>query len=764
MKRRKSTFTSRPAEPAKQSPVADGSPRLPLWKKFLFSLAATALFFALLESALALAGVKPLLFERDPYVGFTSTAPLFIKDPADANFLVTAANKRRYFNFQRIPAKKPAGTFRIFCMGGSSTYGHPYADPTSFCGWLREMLPKADPSRRWELVNCGGISYAAYREALLMEELVRYEPDLFIVLTGHNEFLEARTYSTIIKMPRALRGAGALLHRTRTGTALQRVLDKFSRAPAALTAGNALPAEVETALERVAGPQSYHRDEAGQKSILDHYRFNLARMVDIAASAGAKVIFMSPASSLRNCAPFKSEHRPGMKEGELRAWDADSARASQAAQEGRWADCLAALDQAARLDDRFAGLQYLRGEALWALQRFPEARAAYIRARDEDVCPLRALTPMLDTMAEIAASRGAGFVDFNQLLEERSAHQTPGDDWFLDHVHPTIEGHRILALALIEALSQRGIARPVPSWNEAAALEIKRAVEARLTPKEHGEALCTLAKVIAWSGKHADALNIALRAVALAPDDPAVRFEAGKNAAHVGRNEVALSQLQRALELNPGFVEARVILGNVYTAQGRVDDAIRQFTLAIAQRPAFAEVHCNLGALHLQQGRLDESAASLREAIRLAPNYAEAHSNLGWTLKAKGEFTQALGEFREADRLKPGLPLPLLGLAWLLATHPEAQQRKPAEAVRIGERLAEMSEFRSWMALDTLAAAYAAAGRFEDAARTGQKALELVQAVSPTNAPAVSRRVALFEQRQPFIESMSASGKPKSRP
>src|SRR6185503_19594786 len=275
--------------------------------------------------------------------------------------------------------------------------------------------------------------------------------------------------------------------------------------------------------------------------------------------------------------------------------------------------------------------QYLRGEALWALQRFPEARAAYIRARDEDVCPLRALTPMLDTMAEIAASRGAGFVDFNQLLEERSAHQTPGDDWFLDHVHPTIEGHRILALALIEALSQRGIARPVPSWNEAAALEIKRAVEARLTPKEHGEALCTLAKVIAWSGKHADALNIALRAVALAPDDPAVRFEAGKNAAHVGRNEVALSQLQRALELNPGFVEARVILGNVYTAQGRVDDAIRQFTLAIAQRPAFAEVHCNLGALHLQQGRLDESAASLREAIRLAPNYAEAHSNLGWT-------------------------------------------------------------------------------------------------------------------------------------
>lgn len=728
---------------------------------------ACTLFFVLLELALALAGVKPLLFERDPYVGFTSTAPLFVKDSADAGFFVTAPNKRRHFNLQRFPAKKPTGAFRIFCIGGSTTYGHPYADPTSFCGWLREMLPRADPSRRWEMINCGGISYATYREALLMEELVHYEPDLFIVLTGHNEFLEARTYSDIIKMPTALRGAGALLHRTRTGTALQWVLDKFSRAPAPAPARNALPAEVETILERVAGPQSYHRDEAGQKSILDHYRFNLARMVDIAGSAGAKVIFVNPASSLRNCAPFKSEHRPGMKEAELRAWDGHFARAAQAAQAGRWADCLAALDQAARLDDRHAGLHYLRGEAFWGLQRFPEARAAYIRARDEDICPLRALSPMLDTMREIADSRGADFVDFNKLLEARSGHLVPGDDWFLDHVHPTIEGNRLLALELLDTLARRGIARPIPAWDEAAALEIKRAVEARITPKEHGEALCTLAKVIAWSGKHVEALNIALRAVALAPDDADVRFEAGKNAAHVGRNDAAVPHLQRALELKPGFVEARAVLAKVYAAQGRVEDAIRELRQAIVQRPQYAELHCNLGGLLQQHGRLDEAAASLREAVRLAPSYAEAHNNLGWTLKHRGEFTEALAHFREADRLKPGLPSPLLGLAWLLATHPEAAHRNAAEAVRIGERLAELSEFRNWMALDTLATAYAAAGRFEEASRTGRKALELVQEASPTNAPAVFRRVALFEQRQPFLELAPVPGNPslkQSRP
>ncbi|MFW6168867.1 MAG: hypothetical protein ACODAD_00150 [Planctomycetota bacterium] len=60
---------------------------------------------------------------------------------------------------------------------------------------LREFLPVAHPSRRWEVVNAGGVGYASYRVAKLMEELVRYEPDLFIIYSGHNEFLKRRTYA-----------------------------------------------------------------------------------------------------------------------------------------------------------------------------------------------------------------------------------------------------------------------------------------------------------------------------------------------------------------------------------------------------------------------------------------------------------------------------------------------------------------------------------------------------------------------------------------
>jgi hypothetical protein len=76
-----------------------------------------------------------------------------------------------------------------------SRFPSPQDDTTSFPGWLREILLSADSSKKWEVVNAGGVSYASYRVASLMDGLSDYEPDLFVVYSGHNEFLERRTYA-----------------------------------------------------------------------------------------------------------------------------------------------------------------------------------------------------------------------------------------------------------------------------------------------------------------------------------------------------------------------------------------------------------------------------------------------------------------------------------------------------------------------------------------------------------------------------------------
>ena len=69
--------------------------RQPLWKKALFAALTTVLFFGLLELIFCLVGVKPLLYEEDPYVGFTSQIPLFVEQGGGGSGarMETARNK-----------------------------------------------------------------------------------------------------------------------------------------------------------------------------------------------------------------------------------------------------------------------------------------------------------------------------------------------------------------------------------------------------------------------------------------------------------------------------------------------------------------------------------------------------------------------------------------------------------------------------------------------------------------------------------------------
>jgi tetratricopeptide (TPR) repeat protein len=358
-------------------------------------------------------------------------------------------------------------------------------------------------------------------------------------------------------------------------------------------------------------------------------------------------------------------------------------------------------------------------------------------------------------MRDVAVQRQAEVVDFVQLIENKSAHGTPGEDWFLDHVHPTIEAHRVLALALIEKMSERGWVRMSANWDQAVENEVKRTVESSISRQEHGVALCTLAKVIAWAGKSADAYRIALRARTLAPEEAAVHFEVGKNAAQIGRTNEAIAALKQTLSLTPNFVEAKCLMGTLLMDSGQTNEALRVGGEAVALRPDDPRLKVMFGGLLSRGHRLEEAAAACREALRLDPNYAEGHLTLAWVLKQQGKFSEAVQHFREAVRLRPGSPSAMTGLAWMLATHPDASVRNPREALQLSERIAQLTEYQHWMALDTLAAAYAAAGRFSEAVQTQHKTVELVRSASPADAAAVQARLAGYEQGKSFIEGNS---------
>ncbi len=629
---------------------------VPLWKKLLFAIITVAALFTAVEILLAVAGVRPALYEEDPYVGFSSYIPLFVEQagPEGQAVMVTARNKLRFFNPQQFAAKKSAGTYRIFCTGGSTTFGRPYADMTSFCGWLRVMLPKADPSRKWELINVGGVSYASYRVAVLMEELIRYEPDLFIIYSGHNEFLEHRTYGQVIRTPRAVRGLGAIMSRTRIYTATRQAVDAMAgSSDAALDKRNFLPGEVETILESSIGPESYYRDDGLKKQVLDHYRYNLMRMVDIARSVGAKVIMITPASNLRHCSPFKSEHRAGLTGAQRNHWQVQFDLVSKAYAAAKWDEVLPAIDKAITIDRRYAHAHYLRGRALWELGRYDEAKTAFVRAMDEDVCALRAPTPMLDIVTEVADERDVPVLDFVALVEGQSEYATPGEEQFLDHVHPTIEGNRRLALALLKAMGRGGIVHFANEWDDALIEQITQDVESRLDVEAHGIALRNLSRLFRWAGKFEEGRTLGLRAVKMVPADAEAHLVAGANAVELGLIDEAIGHYRRALQIEPDYAKAHGKLGDAMVKRSRFDEAINQYRQALEADPDYSHAHSNLGVAISAKGELDEAVGHFRQALQINPGHVETHNSLGSVLVAQGRLDEAVKHFRHAIETKP---------------------------------------------------------------------------------------------------------------
>lgn len=579
---------------------------MPINKRHLvFAIVAALLPLALIELILAGLGIRPVTATRDPFVGFSAHLPLFVPE-ADSNGLhrVTAPNKLRFFNAQSFAQPKPPGTFRIFCMGGSTTYGHPYSDPVSFPGWLRELLRAAAPGLAWEVINCGGISYASYREAALMEELVKYQPDLFVVVDGHNEFLEKRTYGRLASASVGHRA----LHRWVASMRLYALLDKLIVGGRRLAPGKPSD-EVHTLLDESVGLDAYVRDDALRDQVVAHYGYHLRRMVDLARSNGAKILLATPASQLRDCAPFKSE---GV---------AESPQAS-----------LHELQLAVQRDPRQAANRYRLAEALLASGRIAEARGHFEAARDEDIVPLRALTSMGEVVREVGHERAVPVLDVERMADEwareRSGIPIPGSELFTDHVHFTLEGYRLLALAVLRELNARRLL-PVAVEPSAACVEqVTAAVEGRQNRRDQGLALRNLAKTLSWAGKSEEASRLARQAMEKMGEDAECYFVQAVGAAERKAWAEAEPLYRRALALDQDYPKAQQNLAIVLGRLGRDEEAIALYEDVLRRHPGHPHAAYNLALAYERSGAVTQAIHWLRVTLEQDAGDADARAML----------------------------------------------------------------------------------------------------------------------------------------
>lgn len=418
----------------------------------------------LLELVLMLLGWQPTNSIEDPYIGFSSIRPLFVPSTDGAQW-VTAENRKPLFREDSFRKQKSDSGFRIFCIGGSTVQGRPFAIETAFSSWLEIGLKTADPDRDYEVVNCGGVSYASYRLVPIVEEVLQHQPDLIILYTGHNEFLEDRTYGSVKQLPQLLTDTHGMLSQLRSYRWIRRWVVAAPKADSADSTQSLfeMPTEVDARLDFAGGLAMYHRDEAWKLKVMQHFELNLIRMIHACQQKNVPLVMVRPVSNIRDSAPFKSELDEQLDpiqrnrfEQLVRATERSSVSTTAELESDRQL-----LTQAIEIDSKHAMAQFKLGQTLIQLNQIESARIHLMKAKEEDICPLRILEPMQESITNLTQQYSIPLVDANHLFQNLSPDGLVGMESLVDHVHPSIAGHQKLGRAVFQRLAEERLI-PIP--------------------------------------------------------------------------------------------------------------------------------------------------------------------------------------------------------------------------------------------------------------------------------------------------------------
>jgi tetratricopeptide (TPR) repeat protein len=271
---------------------------------------------------------------------------------------------------------------------------------------------------------------------------------------------------------------------------------------------------------------------------------------------------------------------------------------------------------------------------------------------------------------------------------------------------------------------------------------------------DYAEAHNNLGNILLKMGKVDEAITHYQKALQIKPDNAVIRNNLGNALLVMGKVDEAITHYQKTLQINPDYAEAHNSLGSALLQKGKMDEAMVHFQTALEINPDFAEAHNNLGNALFKMGKVDEAIVHYQKALQINPNDAEAQINLGSALLQKGSLDEAIAHYQKAVQNKPDSVDVLNNLAWLLATCPDAHVRDGVQAVKYAGRACELTHYGVTVFVGTLAAAYAEAGRYDDAMAAAQKACALATAAGERELLERNQKLlVLYRAHQPYHEA-----------
>jgi tetratricopeptide (TPR) repeat protein len=263
-----------------------------------------------------------------------------------------------------------------------------------------------------------------------------------------------------------------------------------------------------------------------------------------------------------------------------------------------------------------------------------------------------------------------------------------------------------------------------------------------------------LAVALLTDGKVSEAIEHLVEALRILPSYTDAYFTLGRAYLQQGKLEEAVAQLEHVASFDREYKGLDDQLGRAYARQGEVKKAVRHFTLAVRHDPLRFESRYALGTSLAKYGNHPAAAAQFTEAVRIEPESPDAHLQLAQTQARMGQVEKAITHFEAALSLRPEWPEALNNLAWLLATSPDPKLRDPERALDLARQAKALADYKMPLVLDTLAAAQAGVGDFDQAEQNATQAAQMAtDTEQPQLVEKIQRRLDSYRNGQPHVEN-----------
>ena len=417
-------------------------------KDFLFKVMACLLplvLLLLLEAALRLAG-------------FGDNLSLFTEDPKYPEFLhLNNKVSLRYFlleknatsgNKELFHKTKRNGVTRIFVQGESTSVGFPYFHNGAFPRMLSYRLQHTFPETQWEIINLSMTALNSYALYDFADEIIAQQPDAVIINAGHNEFYGALGVGSTGKIGNSVIAGrwGIALRKTKTGRLLSKFMSAFSPDADKTDYNQTLMKRMVKSQEIAFGSKTY---QAG----ITQFEKNLKGTLDKYHKAGVKVYLTNAVSNRKDLPPFISVLSTANPQPEQWRTTFDTAL-------NRWKQqqdtaMLQTIYQLHSVDSCFAQSWYVLGEIAYAQKDYAVAYRAYLKAKELDALRFRAPEAINGIIRELSLQYdNVVFVDVEKSFEAHSPGGIIGENLILEHLHPNLLGHFIIADALYRSIER----------------------------------------------------------------------------------------------------------------------------------------------------------------------------------------------------------------------------------------------------------------------------------------------------------------------